>query len=100
MKNPFLFLRRIVKNDQYGPIEPASAGITLGVMLGFGLAVYTALAAYTGYGIEAETIFESFMPGYSLTLAGGIVGVVWAFSAGYLFGSIGAWVYDKLVETT
>ncbi len=81
-----------------GRIDPTSAGLSLAILGVFFLAIYSALAMYTGYGIEIESIFESILPGYSLTLSGTIVGVIWMFSGGFIFGSIAAWIYNKLIK--
>ena len=80
-------------------LEITSVGLALGIMGGLSIAVYSAFAAYTGYGIEAEILLESFLPGYTLTIQGAIVGVVWMFTIGYIHGVILAWIYNKLVCT-
>ncbi len=75
-----------------------SAGLAFGIMAALSIIVYSFLAAYTGYGIEAETILESFLPGYTLTIQGAIVGMVWMFTIGYIHGVALAWIYDNLVK--
>jgi len=79
-------------------LDVTSIGLALGIMGGLSIVAYSTLAAYTGYGIEAETIFESFLPGYTLTVQGGIVGMVWMFTLGYVHGVIFAWIYNNLVK--
>jgi hypothetical protein len=75
-----------------------SVGLALGIMGALSIVIYSLLAAHTGYGIEAETVFESFLPGYSLTASGTIVGMVWMFTIGYIHGVVFAWIYDNLVK--
>lgn len=100
MKKLFAFFKQCVSEDGYAIIEPTAVGLSLGIFGGLAIAVYSLLCAYTGYGIEIETYLEALLPGYSLTLAGGIVGVVWVFSIGYLSGSILAWIYNKLAKNS
>jgi hypothetical protein len=100
MKKLFAFFKHHVSEDGYAIIEPTAAGLSLGIFGGLLIAAYTILCAYTGYGIEVEMNFEALFPGYTLTLAGGIVGVVWMFSIGYLSGSILSWIYNKLAKNS
>ena len=100
MRKFFSFFKHHVSDDGYAIIEPTAAGLSLGILGGFLIALYSILCAYTGYGIEIETMVESMLPGYTLTLGGGIVGVVWAFSIGYLTGSILSWIYNKLAKNS
>ncbi len=81
-----------------GRIDPTSAGLAVAIIGVIAFAAYSALALYTGYGIEVESIFESLLPGYTLSLPGTIVGVIWVFSSGFLMGSVTAWTYNKLIK--
>jgi hypothetical protein len=100
MKNFLSFFKQHVSEDGYAIIEPTAAGLALGIFGGLLIALYTILCAYTGYGIEVETNFEALFPGYTLTLGGGIIGVIWVFSLGYLTGSILSWIYNKLAKNS
>lgn len=79
-------------------IDPTLAGLALAIVGAMMIAIYSAFALYTGYGIEVESIVESLLPGYTLTLSGAIVGVIWMFSLGFIFGSVTAWIYNKLIK--
>lgn len=100
MKKFLAFFKNNISEEGYAIIEPAAAGLSLGIFGGLLIAFYTILCAYTGYGIEVEMTFEALFPGYTLTLGGGIVGVVWMFSIGYLAGSTLAWMYNKLAKNS
>jgi hypothetical protein len=100
MKKILAFFRHHISTDGYAVIEPVAAGLSLGILSGLLIAIYSVLCSFTGYGIEAETLFEAMLPGYSLTIGGTIVGVVWMFSIGYLSGSILAWIYNKLAKNS
>jgi hypothetical protein len=100
MNKLLAFFKHYVSEDGYAIVEPTAAGLSLGIFGGLSIAAYSFLCSYTGYGIEIETYFEALLPGYSLTLSGAIVGVVWVFSIGYLTGSILAWIYNKLAKNS
>jgi len=71
-------------------------GISVGAVSAFGVIVYTFFAYFFGYGIEAEGFFNGFFPGYSLSMAGAVIGAIWAFFLGYLFAALIAWAYNQL----
>ncbi len=100
MNKLLAFFKHHISEDGYAIIEPTAAGLSSGIFLGLIIGLYTVLCSYTGYGIELETYFEALLPGYTLTLSGGIVGVVWMFSIGYLSGSTLAWMYNKLAKNS
>jgi hypothetical protein len=79
-------------------LDITSIGLALGILGVLAISVYSLLAAYTGYGIEAEAALEGLLPGYTLTVGGAIVGAVWMFSIGYILGVVFAWIYDNLVK--
>jgi len=80
------------------PLDPTSAGLSAGLTAGILLIVYSAVAFGTGYGIEIESFIESLLPGYTLSLGGTVVGVIWVFSLGYIIGFFRAWLYNKLLK--
>jgi hypothetical protein len=71
-------------------------GLAAGCLAALGMMLYTVLAYSTGYGIELETIFESLNPGYTLSIAGAIVGALWEFAIAFLCASLFALIYNAL----
>lgn len=100
MKKILQFFKQYISEDGYAIIEPTAAGLSLGIFGGLLIIVYSLLCSITGYGIEIETFLEAMFPGYSLTLSGAIVGVVWMFSIGYMSGAVLAWIYNKLAKNS
>jgi hypothetical protein len=45
------------------------------------------------------TFFMRIYPGYSLTVVGSLIGLVWGFVDGLICGFIFAWLYNKLAKT-
>jgi hypothetical protein len=91
------FFKRGVESN-FQALDMTSVGLAAGIIGAIIIVLYSALAYGTGYGIEVETFLESLLPGYSLSLSGTVVGVVWMFSLSYILGSLFAWIYNKLVE--
>jgi len=73
-------------------------GIAWGATTATALIIYSAIAYFTGVGIELELAFESLYPGYSLTLPGTIVGAIWQFSAGFAAAALLGWLYNALLD--
>ena len=48
-------------------------------------------------GTNSMTFFEKLYPGYSVSLMGSIIGLVWAFFCGAINGAIIAWLYNFFV---
>jgi hypothetical protein len=71
-------------------------GIAVGAVSALIVVAYTFWAYFFGYGIEAEILFNGLFPGFSLTPAGAVIGGIWAFSLGYLFSALAAWIYNQL----
>lgn len=97
MNKLFAFIKSYFSSS-YQTIDTTSAGLSVAIVMSLWMAVYCIFAYGVGYGIEAVPLVESLLPGYSLTLGGSIVGIVWVFSLGYIFGSFFAWIYNKLVK--
>lgn len=97
MKRLLQFFKSFEHGEQMR-VEITSYGLALGIVLALSMVLYSLLASLTGYGIEIENIFESMLPGYTLTIPGTIVGTVWMFSIGYVYGTVFSWIYNKLVK--
>jgi hypothetical protein len=84
----------VAKNMKLKPVPlGVAAGILWGVLCVF---LTTLLSVYTGYGKAfLEVIPESVYPGYSITLTGSFIGLVYGFFDGFFCGVIFAWIYNK-----
>jgi hypothetical protein len=80
----------------HGKANIVAIGIAVGASSAIAVVVYTFFAYFFGYGIEAEMILGDFFPGYSLSVSGAVIGMIWAFSLGYLFSALVAWLFNRL----
>ena len=85
-------------NPSYAKLSITAVGLASGILSAVAIVAYSVMAYLTGYGIELESTLEGLNPGYSLSIGGTIIGVIWDFALGYIFGVIFAWLYNNLSE--
>ena len=74
-------------------------GIAFALLFGFGLLASTWLLLLEGGHVIGPhlALLKSFLPGYSVTWHGGLIGFVYGFVIGYGFGRLVGTVYNVLV---
>jgi hypothetical protein len=78
-------------------LKPMALGIAIGILWGVSILLTTLLSHYTGYGkLFLEALPQSIYPGYSITLGGGIIGLLYGFIDGFVGGAIIGWIYNKV----
>lgn len=77
-------------------LKPLALGVAAGILWGGCIFLTTLLSHFTGYGkLFLEALPQSMYPGYSITIAGSFVGLVYGFFDGFVCGAIVAWIYNK-----
>lgn len=70
-------------------------GISMGVVCAISLIAITILASTPyGFGSEVIDLVKTFYPGYSKEPAGMLIGAIWAFIDGLVFGALLAYIYN------
>jgi hypothetical protein len=89
-------LRRVMLH-----INEQGWGIAIGLVFGLGLFVATnALVVRGGEPVGRHlSLLAAYLPGYTVTLFGSLLGFVYAFVLGYGVGRTIATVYNYLVDT-
>jgi hypothetical protein len=74
-------------------------GIAFALLGGLGLLASTWVLVLEGGEVVGPhlSLLKNFLPGYSVTFGGGLVGFVYGFVIGYAFGRLIGTVYNKLV---
>ena len=78
-------------------IQPLALGVAIGVLW----AVYVACAAIMAmfnWGGAFVVAMASFYIGYSASLAGALIGAVWALIDGFVAGVAIAWIYNSVAK--
>jgi hypothetical protein len=80
-------------------LKPFALGTALGLVWGGALFITTLLSSYTNYGkLFLEAIPQSLYPGYSISLSGSFLGLIYGFLDGLICGTIIGWIYNKIVK--
>jgi hypothetical protein len=75
-------------------------GIAMGMLLGGGLFIATNVLVIKGGENVGQHLrmLRVFLPGYSVTFLGSLVGFIYLFVLGYILGRLVGVVYNKMVE--
>ena len=72
--------------------------LTAGILWGLAVCLTTLWLLAFGYQGELVRVLNHFYFGYSFTVAGAFVGLVWGFVDGLVCGAAFAWVYNRLAR--
>ncbi len=77
-------------------INTQKFGIAFGIAWSLFLIVITILNYFFNLGSPLVKLIASLYKGYSISLSGTLIGTLWAFISGYLWGLIIAYTYNKV----
>lgn len=75
-----------------------SFALAAGIVWGFGTLFGTWWALLFGGPVGGQVWLSNFYLGYSITLTGGLIGLIWGFFHGLIGGALFAWFYNRLVS--
>jgi hypothetical protein len=85
-----------------GHMKSRLSPVALGVGFGLACAIYMLIFAWAGwlggYGKSMTDMWAAVYPGFDATFAGGIVGAVWGFAKGFIFGVLTACFYNMCLR--
>jgi hypothetical protein len=80
-------------------LKPLALGIALGIIWGGALCITTLVSTYTGYArLFLETIPQSVYPGYTISLFGSVLGLIYGFVDGLVGGALISWIYNRIAK--
>jgi len=80
-------------------LKPLALGIALGVVWGGALFVTTLVSLYTDYGrLFLESLPQSIYPGYTISLTGSVLGLIYGFLDGLVGGALLGWIYNRIAK--
>jgi hypothetical protein len=81
-------------------INARAWGVAFGLMLGVGLFLATNILVIRGGEVVGPhlALLGVFLPGYSVTFVGSLIGFVYLFVIGYAFGRLIGEVYNRLAR--
>lgn len=73
-------------------------GLATGVVSGLFVLFLTMVSLWFGRGETIDALVVPF-PGFSRSVGGAIVGLIWGFVDGFIGGSLLAWLYNRFAST-
>lgn len=80
-------------------LDAKRLGIAGGIVGAVWMFLLTLIAMYTGYGAQMLGTTGSMYPGYSITIGGAIVGLIFGFIDGFLVFYFIGLIYNKLPKS-
>jgi hypothetical protein len=77
-----------------GKLSVCNLGMSLGLVFGLTMMVLAYLAMVFGVGAPMVKMYSSVYAGYHASALGGIVGLLWGFLQGFVFGGLIAMFYN------
>jgi hypothetical protein len=78
-------------------MDTLAAAWTCAILWGGGIFLLTLLAALAGHG-EHLILLANYYLGYSISIAGAFIGLLWAALDGFILGLLGALIYNRLLD--
>ncbi len=80
-------------------LRPLALGVSLGIVWGVILFVTTWLCYFTGYGkLLLDTLAGSVYPGYTISPAGSLLGLLYGFVDLTIMGTAAGWLYNRIAK--
>ena len=91
-----------VVSKTFARLNAQAWGIAFAALFGLGLLMITWILVIQGGPVVGPHLglLSRFLPGYSVTYLGGLIGFVYGFVIGYAFGRGVGIVYNRLLPTT
>ena len=77
-------------------LNKRSLGLAAGVLWGGCLFLITLISMGTGYALEMLQMLAGLYPGYSVSIPGSIIGLIYGFLDGFIGLYIFGWLYNRL----
>lgn len=77
-------------------INPVTLGIAGGLLWGLGLSLMTLMNILTGYATFFLALVESVYPGYSMSISGILIALIYGFIDAFVGCYLLAWLYNKM----
>lgn len=79
-------------------LHPVKLGIAGGILWGGSMFVCTLLAVYFGYSKQFLMLMADIYPGYTISLWGSIVGLIYGFLDAFVGLFLLGWIYNRLTR--
>ena len=77
--------------------KPVPLGLSFGIVWAAGI-LLVGFTAMFGWGNALVDVLASVYIGYGASVAGALIGAVWAFADGFIAGALIGWIYNRLAS--
>lgn len=77
-------------------LDAKKLGVAGGILGGLFMLVFTLVSVFTGYAHDWLVLFSSFYPGYSVSVVGSLIGLVYGFIDGFVWLFLLGWIYNHV----
>jgi hypothetical protein len=77
-------------------LHPVKLGLAAGILWGLAMFLITLISIGTGYATGWLILMGDVYPGYTISAAGSILGLIYGFIDGFIVLFLLAWVYNKI----
>ena len=78
-------------------LNKAAMGLALGICWGASIVLMTLWLKIVGGG-EVLEVISKFYVGYSVSVLGAFIGMIYGFLDGFIYGFVGAWFYNLFAD--
>lgn len=79
-------------------LKPSALGFSMGILVSFCLLIMSLVNSQTGVWSEAIRLTGDVYIGYSVSIKGTLIGMVYGFLDGFVGGYLLAWMYNKFAK--
>ena len=79
-------------------LDAKALGIAIAIAWGASIFILTLVSVQTGYADSFLLVIKSKCPGYSISWAGSVVGLLYSLIDGFIAGFVIAWLYNKFAK--
>ena len=80
-------------------LKSKTLGLTGGILTGVIVFIVTLISSVTGFTPEILTLFALAIPGYTATITGSIIGLVYGFLEGFIILYLFSWTHNMVSKT-
>lgn len=77
-------------------LDAKKLGLSGGILGGLFMLVFTLISVFTGYAHDGLAQLSSFYPGYSVSVGGSVVGLIYGFVDGFVWLFLLGWIYNHV----
>ena len=79
-------------------LDALKAGLAFGIIWSASMVLIAIMVGVFNWGNKLLEVIASVYLGYGPSLLGGLIGIIWGFADGFIFGFLIVWLYNLLAK--